>query len=156
MVILHLINLFQNLHANFGLILLEVRCFAIKVLSIVPHSAACERLFSSIGIVKSKERNRLTPDSLSMLEQLKHELKKAIIKKQDKPVSESSNNNNNNNSSNSFDENDKEGEEENELIEELNEELEEVTVVQDEISVMEEFFNLTMLENNQVLDIIYL
>ncbi|CAG8594645.1 11927_t:CDS:1, partial [Cetraspora pellucida] len=47
---------------------------------------------------------------------------------------------------------DEEEEEENELIEELCDDLEEVTIEQDEMSVMTEFFNLSMFENDQVLD----
>ncbi|CAG8731133.1 8236_t:CDS:2, partial [Ambispora leptoticha] len=52
--------------------------FAMKVLVIVLHGASCERLFSSLGLIKSKIRNRLTPDNLSILGQLRNELKKTV------------------------------------------------------------------------------
>ena len=55
-----------------------LRRFAMKVFAIVPHAASCERLFSSLGLVKSKARNRLTPDNLSIIGQLGSELKKAM------------------------------------------------------------------------------
>lgn len=35
--------------------------FSMKVFAIVPHGAACERLFSSLGLTKTKTRNRLSP-----------------------------------------------------------------------------------------------
>lgn len=58
-----------------------LRRFALKVLAIVPHGAACERLFSSLGLTKTKSRNRLSPDTLSRLGHIKSELQKAILAK---------------------------------------------------------------------------
>ncbi|KAL5701102.1 hypothetical protein ACHQM5_026477 [Ranunculus cassubicifolius] len=51
-----------------------LRRFAMKVFSIVPHSAPCERLFSTLGIIKTKPRNRLQVKSLNMLAQIKCDL----------------------------------------------------------------------------------
>lgn len=36
-------------------------CLAIHVLSFTPNSASCERIFSTMGNIKTKRRNRLTP-----------------------------------------------------------------------------------------------
>lgn len=51
-----------------------LRRFALKILSIAPHGAPVERLFSALGLIKTKTRNRLSPSTLSMLGQLKYEL----------------------------------------------------------------------------------
>ncbi|CAG8670320.1 18042_t:CDS:2, partial [Cetraspora pellucida] len=44
-----------------------LRRFAIKIFSIIPHSAAVERLFSSLGLVKTKSRNKMSPTLMRML-----------------------------------------------------------------------------------------
>ncbi|CAG8661079.1 16171_t:CDS:2 [Cetraspora pellucida] len=80
--------------------------------------------------MESKERNKLTPDSLSMIGQLRHELKKDIPiknKKQNRAVPNLLSPNNSH----------------------LSEELEEVIMEQNNMSVMEEFFDFTVVETNQ-------
>lgn len=51
-----------------------LRRFAMKVFAIVPHSAPCERLFSTLGVIKTKPRNRLKVKTLNELGQIKCEL----------------------------------------------------------------------------------
>lgn len=51
-----------------------LRRFATKVFSIVPHSAPCERLFSTLGLIKTKPRNRLEVERLNMIAQIKCDL----------------------------------------------------------------------------------
>lgn len=58
-----------------------LRRFAMKVFSIVPHSAPCERLFSILGIMKTKPRNRLAVDKLNMLAQIKCDLASEVCSK---------------------------------------------------------------------------
>ena len=54
-----------------------------KVFSIVPHSASNEQLFSSLGIIKTKIRNRMYPSTLSKIATLRHNLKtEKFLKKQ--------------------------------------------------------------------------
>ena len=48
--------------------------FANKIFSICPHSASVERLFSILGITKSKMRNRMTIKTLSKIAIARHEL----------------------------------------------------------------------------------
>jgi hypothetical protein len=48
--------------------------FANRVLSIVPHSATCERLFSKLGATKTKTRNKLTPGHLEQLAHIKESI----------------------------------------------------------------------------------
>ncbi|CAG8659233.1 16908_t:CDS:2 [Cetraspora pellucida] len=96
------------------------------------------------GLVKSKIRNSLTLDNLSILGQLRNELKKAMFiktKNQKKTVLEPSTCNNK--SIDIFFDN------KNESIKELNEELKEVILDMNEMSVMEEFFNFEAFKNNQ-------
>ncbi|CAG8696808.1 15048_t:CDS:1, partial [Cetraspora pellucida] len=59
---------------------------------------------------------------------------------------------NNNNTDVCVNENDEEEVKKNELIKELYNNLEEITIEQDKILVIPEFFNLTMLEIDQILD----
>ncbi|CAG8737922.1 14122_t:CDS:2, partial [Cetraspora pellucida] len=102
-----------------------LRQFAMKLLSIVPHGATCERLFSSLGLVKSKMRSKITPDNLSILGQLKSELQKKIstkAKKRSETISEPLIEEDRN-LENLF-------EEEIDQLEELNEELNEITTEQ--------------------------
>ncbi|CAG8470604.1 2522_t:CDS:2 [Cetraspora pellucida] len=117
--------------------------FAMKVLAVVPHGASCERLFSSLGLVKSKIRNRLTPDSLSILGQLRNELKKAA------PTKTNNRNKPNVEPPALNDESIDIFFDENESMEELNEELEEIVTDMDEMSVMEEFFDFEGFERYQ-------
>ncbi|KAL5701103.1 hypothetical protein ACHQM5_026478 [Ranunculus cassubicifolius] len=58
-----------------------LRRFAMKVFSIVPHSAPCEQLFSTLGIIKTKPRNRLQVKSLNMLAQIKCDLASQVCSK---------------------------------------------------------------------------
>ncbi|CAG8855731.1 38130_t:CDS:2, partial [Gigaspora margarita] len=51
-----------------------LRHFAIKIFAIVPHLAAIERLFSSLGLVKTKLRNRISPNLTRMLGILRYDL----------------------------------------------------------------------------------
>lgn len=60
-----------------------LRRFAMSVLAIVPHSAAVERLFSSLGLIKNKTRNQLTPGSLSILGQLRTSLQMKCDRKRE-------------------------------------------------------------------------
>ena len=48
--------------------------FANKIFSFCPHSASVERLFSILGITKSKMRNRMTIKTLSKIAIVRHEL----------------------------------------------------------------------------------
>ncbi|CAG8477570.1 13561_t:CDS:2, partial [Cetraspora pellucida] len=107
-------------------------------------SASCEWLFSSLGLVKSKIRNKITPDNLSIIGQLRNELQKKVSTKVNLCSSTTSEPliDDNRNIDIFFDE-------ENKQLEEVNEELEEVIVEQDEISFMEELFNFTMYEKDQ-------
>ncbi|KAF6134636.1 hypothetical protein GIB67_002037 [Kingdonia uniflora] len=52
--------------------------FATKVFAIVPHSGSCEQIFSSLGLSKSKPRNRLEVDWLNKLAQLQCDLKSEV------------------------------------------------------------------------------
>ncbi|RIB14939.1 hypothetical protein C2G38_2193640 [Gigaspora rosea] len=56
-----------------------------------PHSTGCKWLYSSLGLVKSKIRNKITSDNLSIIGQLKNELKKKVPTKakQHKTISDS-------------------------------------------------------------------
>lgn len=45
----------------------ELKTIAIKLLSITPHSAACERTFSVLGWIHSKARNRLQVEKLEAI-----------------------------------------------------------------------------------------
>ena len=45
----------------------QLRALAIKLFSIVPHSAEVERLFSSLGMIKSKSRNKLEIENLRQI-----------------------------------------------------------------------------------------
>ena len=49
--------------------------FANKLFSICPHSASVERLFSMLGLTKSKIRNRMSIKTLSKIAMARHELK---------------------------------------------------------------------------------
>jgi hypothetical protein len=53
---------------------------ALDILSIPAMSASIERLFSSANIAVSDRRNRLTPDTIEIIESLKswHNIKGAI------------------------------------------------------------------------------
>ena len=51
-----------------------LRRFATMLFSIVPHSAPCERLFSTLGLIKTKPRNRLEVGNLNMIAQIKCDL----------------------------------------------------------------------------------
>ncbi|CAG8441495.1 5717_t:CDS:2 [Cetraspora pellucida] len=124
-----------------------LRHLATKVFAIVPHGAGCERLFSSLGLIKSKVRNKLTPDNLSIIGQLRSELKKKVsteVTKQNKIVPELSTDDDRGVDI-FFDE-----AEENEQLEDLNEELEEI-FEQDEVFFLEEFFDFAMYEKDQEL-----
>ncbi|CAG8817455.1 10483_t:CDS:1, partial [Dentiscutata erythropus] len=52
--------------------------FAIKVFAIVPHTAAIERLFSSLGLVKTKLRNIMSSNLTRMLGMLRHDLQQGL------------------------------------------------------------------------------
>ncbi|CAG8592291.1 344_t:CDS:2, partial [Cetraspora pellucida] len=117
---------------------------ALSILSIVPYEASCERLFSSLRLVKSKIRNKLTSNNLSILGQLRNELKKAAPTKtrnRNRPIVEPSTLNDEN--VDIFFDN------ENELLEELNEELKKVVMEMNEVSVLIEFFDLEEFERYQ-------
>ncbi|CAG8714465.1 17896_t:CDS:2, partial [Cetraspora pellucida] len=116
--------------------------FAMKVFSIVPHAASYERLFLSLGLVKSKVRNILTPDNLSIISQLRSELKKAISTKKNKTGFAHLIHNEENADTFFY-------KKENMPIEELNEQLEEVMVGINKIDVMEEFFDFKAFERSQ-------
>lgn len=58
-----------------------LRRFAMKVFAIVPHSAPCERLFSTLGLIKTKPRNRLEVKTLNMLAQIKCDLATDVYSK---------------------------------------------------------------------------
>jgi Protein of unknown function (DUF 659)/hAT family C-terminal dimerisation region len=45
----------------------QLRLLALKVLSVRPHTAAVERLFSSLGLAKTKSRNRLNVEKMKMI-----------------------------------------------------------------------------------------
>ncbi|CAG8489146.1 18000_t:CDS:2 [Cetraspora pellucida] len=54
--------------------------FAMKILAIVSYSASFEQLFSMLSLVKSKIRNQLLPNNLSIIDQLKNKFKKDASK----------------------------------------------------------------------------
>ena len=45
----------------------QLRLFALKILSVRPHTAAVERLFSSLGFTKTKSRSQLGVEKLKMM-----------------------------------------------------------------------------------------
>lgn len=45
----------------------QLRLLALKILSVRPHTAAVERLFSSLGLTKTKSRNRLNVERMKMM-----------------------------------------------------------------------------------------
>ncbi|KAL6560361.1 hypothetical protein OROGR_003920 [Orobanche gracilis] len=51
-----------------------LRTFARKVFSIVPHGGPCERIFSTLGLIKTKPRKRQEVSSLNMIAQIKCDL----------------------------------------------------------------------------------
>ncbi|CAG8717812.1 5533_t:CDS:2, partial [Cetraspora pellucida] len=64
-----------------------LRRFAMKIFAIIPHSAAVERLFSSLELTKTKLQNRMSPALTGMLGMLRHDLQQslpAILKKNPK------------------------------------------------------------------------
>ena len=52
--------------------------FAMKIFAIVPHSAAVERLFSSLNITKTKVRNNMSIPTLKMLATIRANLRKTV------------------------------------------------------------------------------
>lgn len=52
-----------------------LKTVALRIISIIPHSAACERLFSRMNYVKSKSQNRMSADTLTALTQIKMKIK---------------------------------------------------------------------------------
>ncbi|CAG8615920.1 5256_t:CDS:2 [Acaulospora morrowiae] len=61
-----------------------LRRFAMKIFAIVPHTATIERLFSSLGIIKTKVRNRISPTLMGMLGMLRHDLQQRLPEKKSK------------------------------------------------------------------------
>ena len=57
--------------------------FANKIFSICPHSASVERLFSRLGITKSKLRNRMSIQTLSKIAVAQYELNNEIKKEKE-------------------------------------------------------------------------
>ncbi|CAG8651720.1 6821_t:CDS:1, partial [Cetraspora pellucida] len=122
--------------------------FSMKVFVIVPHRAACEHLFSSLGLTKTKSRNHLSSDTLSKLGQLKNELKKHIQKKKSKdkqnPVL----------ALNLLEKNvdlffNEEDYNENQNDDEVIEQIEIVSIDDEEESVMNDFFNFEEFKHDQ-------
>ena len=52
---------------------------AIILLTATVQSASCERLFSNYGLVKNKQRNRLSTDVMKQLVTLKHSLRQKLV-----------------------------------------------------------------------------
>lgn len=50
--------------------------FAARILSIVPNSAATERIFSKFGVIHSKHRNRLRPEKVRYITIIKDDINK--------------------------------------------------------------------------------
>lgn len=48
---------------------------ALRIVAIIPHSASVERLFSRLTYIKSKWQNRMTPDTLTGLAQIKMQIR---------------------------------------------------------------------------------
>lgn len=55
-----------------------LRRFAMMVFAIVPHNGPVEKLFSSLGLLNTKSRNRIAPSTLAVLGMIKHDLRASI------------------------------------------------------------------------------
>ncbi|CAG8631765.1 11449_t:CDS:1, partial [Cetraspora pellucida] len=122
--------------------------FAIKLLAIVPHSASCEQLFSMLGFVKTEISNKLMFENLFIIGQLRNKLQKIVSKvknKIKKSISDSSLYDDR--SINIFFDKDNRIEKLNEL-EELDKELE-VIMKQNNLSIIDKFFDFAALERDQ-------
>ncbi|CAG8583635.1 3790_t:CDS:2 [Cetraspora pellucida] len=109
---------------------------------IICASLELAKLFSTLGLVKSKSRNKITLDNLSILRQLRNELKKKVPTKDKKhrtifePLIDS-----NKTLEIFFDE-------ENEMLEDLEKELEKI-IIENEAFFMKEPFNFEMFKRDQ-------
>lgn len=56
-----------------------------KIITIIPHSVGCERLFSRLTHIKSKWQNRMSLDNLTSLAQIKIKLKADLKPKEKVP-----------------------------------------------------------------------
>ncbi|CAG8669052.1 12305_t:CDS:2, partial [Cetraspora pellucida] len=124
-----------------------IRRFAIKVFAIVPHSASVERLFSSLGLVKTKLRNRMSPALIGMLGMLRHDLQQRLPKMPKKSPKA--------NDQNIFEDSINSENANIDLFEEeFNEEFSQINIeatnleIENELAI-EQFFNIGMLERNQ-------
>ncbi|CAG8493613.1 1341_t:CDS:2 [Cetraspora pellucida] len=58
-----------------------LKTLALKIFAIHPHAAGVEQLFSSMGLTKTKSRNRLTTPTLKIISQIKSALAVEALKK---------------------------------------------------------------------------
>ncbi|CAG8435299.1 4131_t:CDS:2 [Scutellospora calospora] len=122
-------------------------CFAMKVFAIVPHSVSVECLFSSLELVKTKLRNRISLALMGMLKILCHDLQQRLPKMPKKSPKA--------NNQNIFEDSiNSENANINLFEEEFNEEFSQINIeatnleIENELAI-EQFFNIGMLDRNQ-------